>query len=199
MNNLFNGLQIVGGETKIVSISETASVEVSGKFSMERGNFKQEFSYWARTYEKYNFSYYEIGNFAKVDDFDTENHKCTLGELTIDSLGALKTTLTNSGLITLSNSLGFSNEEISNAMHQHIQEHKIFKAVYGKKCRLWDLLLSDEKELINLKFVVANYDKCSDYQKRECGVNVYDEEGKVIPNGVPTKEVLEFVLGGIAN
>jgi hypothetical protein len=192
MNNLFNGLQIVGGETKIVSISETASVEVSGKFSMEKGNFKQEFSYWARTYEKF-------GNYAKVDDFDTENHKCTLGELPIDSLGALKTTLTNSGLTTLANSLGFSSEEITNAMHQHIQEHKIFKAVYGKKVRLWDLLLSDEKELANLKFVVANYEMCSDYQKRECGINVYDEEGNVIPNGVPTKEVLEFVLGGIAN
>lgn len=192
MNNLFNGLQIVGGETKIVSISETASVEVSGKFSMERGNFKQEFSYWARTYEK-------LGNYAKVDDYETEQHKCTLGELPIDSLSKLVQSLNDSGLSTLANSLGFSSEEINNAMHQHIQEHKIFKAVYGKKCRLWDLLLSDEKELINLKFVVANYDKCSDYQKRECGVNVYDEEGKVIPNGVPTKEVLEFVLGGIAN
>lgn len=188
MNNLFSGLQVVGGETKIVSISETASVEVSGKFSMERGNFKQEFSYWARTYEKF-------GNYAKVDDYDTENHKCTLGELPIDSLGALKTTLTNSGLITLSNSLGFSSEEIVAAMHQHIQDHKIFKAVYGKKVLLWDLLSAEEKQVANLKYVVANYEKCSDYQKRDCGVNVLDDEGNVVANGVPTKGILEFVLG----
>lgn len=188
MNNLFNGLQVVGGETKVTSVSETASVEVSGKFIIERGNFKQEFSYWARTYDKFD-------NYAKIDDYEFEQHKSTLGELPIDNLGKLIQTLNDSGLSTLAKGLGFSDDEVVAAMKEHIQEHKIFKAVYGKKVRLWDLLLSEEKELANLKFVVSNYDKCSDYQKRECGVNVFDEEGNVVPNGVPTKEVLEFVLG----
>lgn len=185
MKNLFNGLQVVGGETKIVSITETASLEVSGKFSIERGNFKQEFSYWARTYEKFD-------NYAKIDDYDTDYHKCTLGELPIDSLGALKTTLTNSGLTTLANSLGFSNEEIVAAMHQHIQNHKIFKAVYGKKTELWDLLTQEEKEYKTLAHILFsnNYDTCGDWLKQQCGVVVLDEEGKAILNAIPTREQL---------
>jgi hypothetical protein len=151
---------------------------------MERGNFKQEFSYWARTYEKFD-------NYAKIDDYETDYHKCTLGELPIDSLGALKTTLTNSGLTTLSNSLGFSNEEIVDAMHQHIQNHKIFKAVYGKKTELWDLLTQEEQQGETLLYVINNYDTCEDWLKRGCGVLGVDEEGNNIPNYTPTKEELQ--------
>lgn len=185
MKNLFNGLQVVGGETKIVSITETASVEVCGNFSMERGNFKQEFSYWARTYEK-------LSNFAMIEDYETDYHKCTLGELPIDSLGALKTTLTNSGLTTLSNSLGFSDKEVVDAMHQHIQNHKIFKAVYGEKVGLWDLLTKEEKEYETLAYILFsnNYDTCGDWLKQQCGVAVLDEEGNAILNAVPTREQL---------
>lgn len=183
MKDLFNGLQVVSGQTKVVSISETASVEVSGKLSMERGNFKQEFSYWARTYEKFS-------NFAKIDDFDTEEHKCSLGELPIDSLSALKTTLTNSGLTTLANSLGFSNEEVIAAMRFHVQNHKIFKAVYGKKAELWDALTKEEQQAEMLFYVINNYDTCGDYHKRQCGVVVLDEEGNVVENAIPTREQL---------
>lgn len=184
MKNLFNGLQVVGGETKIVSITETASVEVCGKFSMERGNFKQEFSYWARTCEKFS-------NFAMIDDYETDYHKCTLGELPIDSLGALKTTLTNSGLTTLSNSLGFSDKEVVDAMHQHIQNHKIFKAVYGKKAELWELLTKEEQEGEMLLYVINNYDTCEDWFKRQYDIVGVDEEGNNIPNYTPTKEELQ--------
>ncbi len=184
MKNLFDGLRIVGGETKIVSITETASVEVSGRFSMERGNFKQEFSYWTRTYEKF-------GNFAKIDDYETEQHKCTLGELPIDSLSKLVQTLNDSGLTTLANSLGFTSEEITSAMHHHIQEHKIFKAVYGKKAELWDLLTQEEQQAEILLHVINNYDTCGEYMKRQCGVVVLDEEGNAIPNAIPTREQLK--------
>lgn len=192
MNDLFKGLQIVGGETKIVSITETASVEVSGRFSMERGNFKQEFSYWARTYEKF-------GNFAKIDDYETEQEKCTLGELPIDSLSKLVQTLNDSGLTTLGNSLGFTNEEITSAMRHHIQEHKIFKAVYGKKSELWDLLTKEEQQAEILVYTINNYDTCGDWYKRQCDVVVLDEEGNAIPNAIPTIEQLKEKFEQLSN
>jgi hypothetical protein len=192
MKNLFDGLQIVGGETKIVSITETASVEVSGRFSMERGNFKQEFSYWTRTYEKF-------GNFAKIDDYETEQHKCTLGELPIDSLSKLVQTLNDSGLTTLANSLGFTSEEITSAMHHHIQEHKIFKAVYGKKAELWDLLTKEEQQAEILVYTINNYDTCGDWYKRQCDVAVLDEEGNAIPNAIPTIEQLKEKFEQLSN
>ena len=192
MKDLFNGLQVVSGQTKIVSISETASVEVSGKFSMERGNFKQEFSYWARTYEKLN-------NFAKIDDYETEQHKCTLGELPIDSLDKLVKTLNDSGLTTLGSSLGFTSEEVTAAMHQHIQEHKIFKMVYGKKAELWDALTKEEQQAEMLVYAINNYDTCGDYHKRQCGVVVLDEEGDVVENAIPTREQLMKKFDEISN
>jgi hypothetical protein len=188
MENLLKDLLVLGNETKMTSVSETASVEVSGKFIIEKGNFKQEFSYWARTYDK-------LVGFAKIDDYETEEHKCSLGELPIDSLSKFTQSLHDSGLDTIANAMGFSNDEVKQAMCEHIQQHKIFKAVYGKKVILWDRLTQEEQQRETIAYVLANYDTCGDWQKRECKVNVFDEEGNVVPNGVPSKEILTFVYG----
>ena len=188
MENLLKGLLVVGGEIKVTSVKETASVEVSGRFIIEKGNFKQEFSYWARTYDK-------LVGFAKVDDYETEDHKSSLGELPIDNISKFIQSLEDSGLNTLAKCVGFTHEEVKKAMYEHIQQHKIFKAVYGKKVVLWDKLTEEEQQREMIAYVIANYDTCEEYLKRQCGVNVFDEEGNVVPNGVPTKEILEFVLG----
>lgn len=188
MENLLKELLVVGNETKMTSVTETASVEVSGKFIIEKGNFKQEFSYWAKTYDK-------LVGFAKVDDYDTEDHKASLGELPIDNISKFIQSLEDSGLDTLAKCIGFTHEEVKQAMYQHIQQHKIFKAVYGKKVVLWDRLTQEEQQRETIAYVLANYDTCGDWQKRECKVNVFDEEGNVVLNGIPSKEILTFVYG----
>jgi hypothetical protein len=188
MENLLKDLLVLGNETKMTSVSETASVEVSGRFTLSKGNFKQEFSYWARTYDK-------LVGFAKIDDYETEEHKCSLGELPIDSLSKFTQSLHDSGLDTIANAIGFSDDEVRQAMYEHIQQHKIFKAVYGKKVILWDRLTQEEQQREMITYVIANYDTCGEYLKRQCGVNVFDEEGNVVPNGVPSKEILTFVYG----
>lgn len=184
MENLLKGLLVVGGEIKVTSVKETASVEVSGRFTIERGNFKQEFSYWARTYEKF-------GVLAKVDEYEYETQSTMLGDLPIDNLGKLIQTLNDSGLSTLAKGLGFSQEDIATAMYTHIQNHKYFKAVYGKKVVLLDLLSAKEQEEETLAHVLNNYDTCEDWLKRQCGVVGVDEEGNVIPNYIPTKDELQ--------
>jgi hypothetical protein len=184
MENLLKGLLVVGGEIKVTSVSETASVEVSGKFIIERGNFKQEFYYWARTYEQF-------GNFAKIDDYEYESQTTMLGNLPIDNLGKLIQTLNDSGLSTLAKGLGFSDEETISAIHSHVQNHKIFKAVYGKKVVLWDLLTQDERQIAYIEEVLSNYDKVSEHFKRCCALTCVDEEGNVTPNYNPTKEELQ--------
>jgi len=183
MNEVFKGLLVVGGEIKVTSVKETASVEISGRFIIERGNFKQEFSYWARTYEQF-------GNFAKIDDYEYETQSTMLGDLPIDNLNKLIQTLNDSGLSTLANSLGFSQEDIANAMRIHVQNHKTFKLVYGKKVELWDLLTQEERQAEMLVHAINNYDTCDDWFKRQCGVVGIDEEGDVIPNYIPTKDEL---------
>lgn len=159
MENLLKGLLVVGGVNKVTSVSETASVEVSGRFTIERGNFKQEFSYWARTYEKF-------GVLAYVDDYEYETQSTMLGDLPIDNLGKLIQTLNDSGLSTLAKGLGFSQEDIATAMYIHIQNHKYFKAVYGKKVVLWNLLSAKEQEEETLAHVLNNYDTCGDWLKK---------------------------------
>jgi hypothetical protein len=183
MNELLKGLLVVGGVNKVTSVSETASVELSGRFIIERGNFKQEFSYWARTYEQF-------GNLAKIDDYEYETQSTMLGDLPIDNLNKLIQTLNDSGLSTLANGLGFSQEDIATAMRIHVQNHKSFKLVYGKKTLLWDLLSVEQRQEETLAHVLNNYDTCGEWLKRQCGVVGVDEEGNVIPNYIPTKDEL---------
>jgi len=184
MENLLKGLLVVGGEIKMTSVSETASVEVSGRFTIERGNFKQEFSYWARTYKK-------LDNHAKIDDYEYETQSASLGDLPIDDLDKLIQSLNDSGLYTLAKGLGFTAEEIKQGMYQHIQSHKIFKAVYGKKVVLWDTLTKEQQQLEYTKFAINDFDNCPDWIKRESGFVGVDEEGNTIPNYIPTKEELQ--------
>ena len=184
MENLLKGLLVVGGEIKMKSVSETASVELSGRFTIERGNFKQEFSYWARTYNK-------LDNHAKIDDYEYETQSASLGDLPIDNLNKLVQSLRDSGLDTLASKVGFSYEEIEQGMYQHIQNHKIFKGVYGESVILWDALTKEQQQLEYTKFAIKNFDDCQEWVKRECGVVGVDEEGNTIPNYVPTKEELQ--------
>lgn len=184
MENLLKGLLVVGGEIKMTSVTETASVELSGRFTIERGNFKQEFSYWTRTYKKF-------GNFANIDDYEYETKSTMLGDLPIDNLDKLIQSLNNSGLSTLAKGLGFNSNEIYSAMYQHVQNHKIFKAVYGKKAVLWDLLTQDEMQIAYIEEVLSNYDEASEHLKRCCALACVDEEGNVTPNYNPTREELQ--------
>ena len=192
MNELLKDLLVVGKETKVISVTETASVEVSGKFTMQRGNFIQEFSYWARTYDK-------LVGFAKIDDYESEDRDARLGELPIDSLSKFTQSLHDSGLDTIANAVGFSNEEIRQAMYQHIQQHKIFKAVYGNKTKLWDLLTQEEQQAEILVYTINNYDTCGDWYKIQCDVVVLDEEGNAIPNAIPTIEQLKEKFEQLSN
>lgn len=181
MNELLKDLLVVGGEIRMKSVTETASVEVGGKFTMQRGNFIQEFSYWARTYDKFS-------NFAHVDDYESEDRDAKLGDLPIDNLNKFIQSLHDSGLDTLAKGVGFTSEEVRQAMYEHIQQHKTFKAVYGKRAELWNLLTQEEQQTEMLVYVAKNYDTCGDYYKKQCGVVVLDEEGNVIKDAIPTRE-----------
>ena len=184
MSRLLEELFVTSGTIGVTSVSETASVEVSGKFIMQRGNFKQEYSYWARTYEK-------LDNHAKIDDYEYEIQSTTIGDLPIDNVCKLINSLKESGLDTIASHIGFNDDEVTKAIYIHIQNHKIFKAVYGKKVMLWDLLTQEEQQGEMLLHAINNYDTCGEYMKRQCGVVVLDDEGNAIPNAIPTIEQLK--------
>lgn len=183
INNLFNGLETITGEIKTESINENFSIEVSGKFKMVKGNFQQEFSYYARIYE---FRYH---GYVGIDDWNIDTEKCFLGDLPIDNIYTFKDMLSKGGLTTISNSLGFSTEENKMGMYEVIGKHKHFLKVYGKKIKIWDALTKAEQKLINLDFVIANYDDRPANEKYCFGIVGVDELGNQ-NNYVPTLEEL---------
>lgn len=184
-NNLFNGLQVVSGEVTVETVRESFGLEVNGAFKVTKGNFQQEFSYFARTYN----TNYE--NYIGIDDSNIDDENCTLGGLPIDSISQLKKTLSESGLTTLSNSLGFSYAEKEKAMYSIIQKHKDFIKCYGKKAIVWNLLSKEEQRVVQVNHAITNYDTIHDQYKYNLGITKLDEEGNPINGYVPTLEELK--------
>jgi hypothetical protein len=187
-NNLFNNLNVVSGEVKVETIRESFGLEVSGAFKITKGNFQQEFSYYARLYET------QYKNYIGLDDSNVDTEKCNLGGLPIDSLDSLKNTLSNSGLKTLSDSLGFDYDERDNAMYTTVQKHKDFIKCYGKKAIVWNLLNAEEQRVVKVKHAIENYDTLHDQHKYNLGFNKLDDDGNLIKGYVPTLEELKELL-----
>jgi hypothetical protein len=186
-NNLFNNLQVVSGELEVETIREGFGLEVNGAFKMTKGNFQQEFSYYARLYET-NYK-----NYIGVDDSNVDEETCNLGGLPIDSIDQLKKTLSESGLRTLADSLGFSYQERDKGMYKVIQNHKDFIKSYGKKAIVWNLLSEQEQRVVKIKHAITNYDTVHASHKYNLLVKL-DENGVTISGYVPTIEELKELL-----
>lgn len=195
---LANGLKIVQGEIKVEPIDEGFSLELHGKFIMKRGEFQQTCSWYGRMYES-RFG----NNIIGVDDWELQEvTNVKLGELPIDNLHDFKNSLETSGLKTLANSVGFTNEDETKAIYDAIVNHKDFKRTFGKKAILWNALSVDEQKLIELKFVCANYETCGDYMKKEVGKH-YGIDTELDPNDayikvIPSLEVCQTKLAELS-
>ena len=186
-NNLFNNLQVVSGELEVETIREGFGLEVNGAFKMTKGNFQQEFCYYARLYET-NYK-----NYIGVDDSNVDEETCNLGGLPIDSIDQLKKTLSESGLRTLADSLGFSYQERDKGLYKVIQNHKDFVKSYGKKAIVWNLLSEQEQRVVKIKHAITNYDTVHASHKYNLLVKL-DENGVTISGYVPTIEELKELL-----
>ena len=105
----------------------------------------------------------------------------------IDSLSALKTMLTNSGLTTVANGLDITNDDQKREICIQLEQYKMFKDIFGKKARLFPLLSKEEKTQAALKFAIDNYDKMTIGLSDIHDFLVIDEEGN---KALPTIEQL---------
>jgi hypothetical protein len=186
-NNLFNGLQVVSGEVKGELLNDAVDISVSlrGEVAVTKGNFEQSFTYWCNNCEETRFG------FVDCDDWDYEENATKLGGLPIDSLHQLKQTLETSGLRTLSNSLGFEEDEKRKAVFLAVENSKGFKKQFGKNAKFWRALTDAEQKLVRLGYVIDNFETCGEHDKRNFGIKSYDEDGEEIRNYVPTLEELK--------
>ena len=193
---LTQGLKIVQGDLKVENVSEGVGIELNGKFVMKRGEFQQTCSWYGRMYVT-RFGELIIG----VDDWELQDiTNVKLGELPIDNVHDFKKTLQESGLRTLADSIGFSNDEETKAVFQAIVSHKDFKRNFSKKAILWNALSVDEQKVHELQFVCNNFTTCGDYMKKEVGKHYGIDQG-VDPNDadkfvtiIPSLEVCQAKL-----
>jgi hypothetical protein len=161
MENILSGLKVVSGEVKPTTVREGFGLEVSADVKLTKGNFEKEINFWARIYET------QYKGVIGIEEYDiTDVYHTKIGELVIDDIHKLKTQLTQSGLSTLSNSLGLTYDEERFAIYKVVENHKTIKLVYGKKTRIWELLSEDEQKILELQYAVENYETCGDYFKQ---------------------------------
>jgi len=170
MENILGGLKVLEGKTETKSITEGVSTELSGKFTMKRGNFSIDLDYYARLYERGLNDKTKI--VIAIDDWDIQDKtNAMLGDLPIDNgkVSSLQNELKNIGLSTLANKIGFNDDEEKQALCEVIKNHKYFKLIFGKNAILWESLTKDEQKLMELKYVCENYETCGEYYKKEVG------------------------------
>ena len=195
-NNLFNGLQVVSGEVKAELVNDSVDIEVSfrGEVALTKGNFEQTQNYYFNRCEVTRYGYVDC------DDWDIEEGYSKLGGLPIDSLHQLKQTLQSSGLSTLANSLSFDETEKRKAVFLAIENSKGFKKQFGKNAKVWKVLTNDEQKIVQLRYVIDNYDTCADYFKKDVGSH-YGIDTELDPNNadnyikvIPSLEVCQAKL-----
>ena len=185
-NNILESLKGLDGEVKSTNVSAGLCFEFSGCIKLERGNFSMQISFYARIYET------KHKGIISVDDWDiNDTHDFMFNGLPLDNLTAFKNKLTEWGFSSVGNKLQFTSAEEKRAIGMAMLEDETLKKVFGKKFKVWDLLSVDEQKLLDLQYVVANYEGCGDYIRNE--VAKHYKIG-VQPEVKPTLEEFESKL-----
>jgi hypothetical protein len=177
MENFLSNFANTNTEVKSSNANLSVSPEFWGLMDISKGALTMKIHFYARVYKmKYD-------NCISLDDWDIQDTTdISFGGMPIDSLSALKTMLTNSGLTTVANGLDITNDDQKREICIQLEQYKMFKDIFGKKARLFPLLSKEEKTQAALKFAIDNYDKMTIGLSDIHDFLVIDEEGnKVLP------------------
>jgi hypothetical protein len=177
MENFLSNFANTNTEVTSNNANLSVSPEFWGAIDITKGSLTMKIHFYARVYKmKYD-------NCISLDDWDiNDTSDISFGGMPIDNLNALRTTLNNSGLTTISNGLDITSDDHEREICIQLEQYKMFKDIFGKNARLFPLLSKEEKTQAALKFAIDNYDKMtinvSDIQQ----FLITDEEGnKVMP------------------
>ena len=151
--NIFEVLQGLEGEVKVGKSSSYLTHEFGGSINIKRGNFSMDINFSARVCET------KHKGIVMIDDWDvhdTDNYN--LNGLPIDSLSSFKTKLTEWGFSGVGHKLDFTNEERKRAIAMAMVESEELKKIYGKKFNVMTLLSVDEHMLLDLNYIIDNFD-----------------------------------------
>jgi hypothetical protein len=177
MENFLSNFANTSTEVKSNNANLSVSPEFSGAIDITKGALTIKIHFYARVYKM------RYENCISLDDWDiNDTSDISFGGMPIDNLNALRTTLNNSGLTTISNGLDITNDDHKREICIQLEQYKMFKDIFGKKARMFYLLSKEEKTNAVLNFVINNYDNMSINTSDIQDFLIIDEEGnKVMP------------------
>jgi hypothetical protein len=178
---ILKGLSSVSGKVVYNSVEETGdccTLRYHGKFTIAKGDFIQSYSFWSDV-SKMNYE-----GFLSVEDLDYQVEETTLGGLVIDNINAFKDMLTKSGLTNVAKSIEIDHSEIMNFCCRRVSESKTVKRLFKAPFKVYDCLTDAEKKVVKLEHIIGKFDKSSDYDKKQFGIETESEDN------IPTEEEL---------
>jgi hypothetical protein len=151
-----------GSVVKGTNASTYLTFNFSGSVKIERGAFSMVLNFYSTLSET------KHKGVISIEDWDiNETEDYVLNGLPIDNITSFKAKLTDWGVGSLGNKLQFTSAEEKTAIGMAILENDELKRIFGKKFKVLDLLSVDEKMLLDLKYIIDNFDKCGDYIRNE--------------------------------
>jgi hypothetical protein len=158
MNELFKNFKIGNQDITSKNFTGHASVNFGGEITIMKGGLEQEVSYIANTCAM------NIKGYVTLEDWDIQEHLSNVfNGLPIDNLHKFKTTLKESGLTTLADSLNIPANEIAKQIGLQLMKNPLFKKVYGKNAVVYETLSKDEQQIAQLTHYLEgdNFEKLS--------------------------------------
>lgn len=157
---IFESLKNLEGEIKATNLTSGLSFEFGGEVKIERGVFSMNICFYAKVYET------KHKGVISLDDWDiNDTNSYNLNGLAIPNISAFRTKVSEWGLST--DKLQFSTQEEKIAICMAMLQNEDIKKVFGKKVKVWELLSVDEQKLLELQYVVDNFENCGDYIRNE--------------------------------
>jgi predicted adenine nucleotide alpha hydrolase (AANH) superfamily ATPase len=176
--NIFEGLKSLSGEIKVEEKNLDFQLDVSVKFALTKGYFMQEFcSYGMMWRSKFN-------GYVIYEESDVETSLTKINDISI-GISDFRKMLNSSGLSEIEKSLKFTQQEIKSALYSVLEKNEQVKKMFGENVRIFENLPQKEKDMLELKFVIENYDILLDSSKQK-----YNREIGLESYVVPTKNDL---------
>ncbi len=148
-------LNFANTDTQVQSSNAKLNVspEFYGTIDITKGLLSMTKNFYARLYKT------RYPDIVSLDNWDiNETTDVKFSGLPIDSIDALRKSLSDSGLSTLSSGLEITDKDVSIQICLQIQETDAFKTIFGKDAVIMDTLSDNEQNKIRLKFAIDNYD-----------------------------------------
>jgi hypothetical protein len=159
----------------VTQVSEGVNIEIYGNIKVVKGDFEAILEYYAKVYRRGD------SNYLTLDDWDISNSKYSFAGLPIDNIDAFINGFGQHGMQSVSQYFVI---DTKNALLQSLSTNTVVKKHFGKNCKAWDLLSTEEQKNYYVELMKKG-DTVAPYTIKQMGW--VDSEG----NPLTTEQILE--------